>query len=89
MEEEFIENMNLASGSLPTRAPASGPEETETERLHSQAHAREPEPQPECKIDLEKLEKLMALCREEYPHIPEYFIYTYSVDHLMENNNEI
>ena len=79
MEEEFIENMNLASGSLPTRAPASGPEETETE----------PEPVPECKIDPEKLEKLMALCREEYPHIPEYFIYTYSVDHLMENNNEI
>ena len=69
MEEEFIENMNLASG----------PEETETE----------PEPKPECKIDPEKLEKLMALCREEYPHIPEYFIYTCSVDHLMENNNEI
>ena len=73
MEEELIENMNLASG----------PEETETET------EPEPEPEPECKIDPEKLEKLMALCREEYPHIPEYFIYTYSVDHLMENNNEI
>ena len=69
MEEELIENMNLASG----------PEETETE----------PEPEPECKIDPEKLEKLMQLCKEQYPHIPEYFIYTYSVGHLMENNNEI
>ena len=85
MEELLIDNMNLASGSLPTRAPASGPEETETEP----EPLSEAETESQCKIDPEKLEKLMALCREEYPHIPEYFIYTYSVDHLMENNNEI
>ena len=77
MEEELIENMNLASG----------PEETETETEPEPLSEAETESQ--CKKDPEKLETLMALCREEYPHIPEYFIYTYSVDHLMENNNEI
>ena len=80
MEEELIDknrNRNRKrkrSEIEPEPEPEPGPQE---------------EPEPECKIDLEKLEKLMALCREEYPHIPEYFIYTYSVDHLMENNNEI
>ena len=63
--------------------------EIETEPEPEPLSEAETETESQCKIDPEKLEKLMALCREEYPHIPEYFIYTYSVDHLMENNNEI
>ncbi len=39
----------------------------------------------ECKIDEDKLNQLMELCKMEYPDIPEYFIYVYSVDYLMNN----
>lgn len=39
----------------------------------------------ECKIDEDKLNELMELCKVEYPHIPEYFHYVYSVDYLMNN----
>ena len=39
----------------------------------------------ECKIDEDKLNQLMELCKMEYPDIPDYFIYVYSVDYLMNN----
>jgi hypothetical protein len=37
----------------------------------------------ECKINEEDLQQLMELCKAEYPHIPEYFHYVYSVDYLL------
>ena len=39
----------------------------------------------ESKIDEDRLNQLMELCKMEYPDIPEYFIYVYSVDYLMNN----
>jgi hypothetical protein len=39
----------------------------------------------ECKIDEDELNQLLELCKAEYPHIPEYFHYVYSVDYLMNN----
>lgn len=42
----------------------------------------------ECKVDEDKLNQLMDLCKAEYPHIPDYFIYVYSVDYLMSNHEE-
>ena len=39
----------------------------------------------ECKIDETELNQLLELCKMEYPHIPEYFHYVYSVDYLMNN----
>jgi len=39
----------------------------------------------DCKIDENQLNDLMELCKVEYPHIPEYFHYVYSVDYLMNN----
>ena len=41
------------------------------------------EVESECKIDEDELNQLMELCKAEYPHIPEYFHYVYSVDYLM------
>ena len=43
---------------------------------------------PESEVDLveideTKLNELMEACRTEYPNVPEYFIYTLCVDHLM------
>lgn len=39
----------------------------------------------DCKIDEDKLNELLELCKAEFPHIPEYFHYVYSVDYLMNN----
>ena len=83
MEEELIDKNRNRNRKRKRSEIETEPEEPEPEQLS------ETETESQCKIDPEKLDKLMQLCKEEYPHIPEYFIYTYSVDHLMENNNEI